>query len=338
MTPRAAALAVALLPALLAWVAGTTFSLAFAFGLVALAGGTWLLLQRPVTRLRVAAAILAIATLPAAASLHMWKLATSFEPWAGQIPCDPWPPGESWPPVVLPVASEARYDPHRPLRFVVNLDHHGVVGWIGKEVTLAELDLILKDTDNAAPALVRADYRTPFQHFSWILQALRRDGRGEVRIAATRFAKRIQDPAEEFEGLGVTYYPHYWPEGEFAFPLDGGATGPTLRIVPVGSRPGIWERLVSLGRHERGTEVLFPTGVRYEIEGRATSAFAELSRWMEDTPPGRIEVGETVPLKYVVAVLNAVKQSGHRLPALVESEPPSAEIRDLERLPYPDAR
>ena len=184
MAPRAAALTLALLPGLLAWVVvgRAGFGVLVALGLLALVGGLWTLAQPLSKRLRFVAAAIAFSALPGTTAVWMSGLAGSFRPFSAgdyrQRDLDF---------LTLPVASEGVFDPQRPSRRIVNLDRYGAIHLRGQRVSLAELDELLTLAGDA-PLLLRADRDTPAVLFGWLVDAARAAGLAEARVAASKFA------------------------------------------------------------------------------------------------------------------------------------------------------
>jgi len=313
-------LVVALIAAGLAWgLAGSDdFGLAFHLGLIALAGGTASLALPGLGRLRLVCALLALSTLPATAAIRMWRIAGSFEPYAI------WLTQKDLSNLGLPVAPDGTFDPRFPPKRVVNLTADGYILMRGELRRLGELRGVIA-AGGEAPIMLRADYTTPWLHFSWLLDAAREAGASEVRLTAAKYVRgrlwredRSQIRGEMAAGD--------WPEVELLLPLRG-AIGGTRLYLAVEAREARerWPR----------PEFEFPVKVRYELDGRVTTDLDQLGSWMRDGPPARLEAEFDVPLMFVATVLNELVRVGRPMPALVTPREPMARELDVEPLPWP---
>jgi hypothetical protein len=331
MTRRAAAVALALLPAAAVWAAPGA-ELLIGLGLLGFGGGLLLLAQRPGEAGRVAAAI-GLVALPAAAGLRMEALSRSFEPFSL------WLAPQDLARLTLPIASGFDFDAKEwlsgPPLVIVNLDRHGQALWKSRVVSFAEIDRILRDLRARAALhgeglpglLVRMDRDSPALHLGWLVAAARAADYADVSVAADKFASGWYRP-EEAEALGGVYHGGYWPEVRLPLPLEREGTR-VVRILVTGWERGTW------GYGKDVQVVDLPTGFVYELDGRQTSELHRLGSWMREAPPAWIEAERAVPVKFIVAVQNELRKAGHPPAALVPSEPAPENVRDRQILPYP---
>lgn len=332
---RTAALALALASTAAAWglLAEADFGLLVAVGVMALAAGLWVLSQPLPRWIRVAAAVAALTALPATAGLRMKRLADSVKPFSSGYPgqrdlTDP----------ILSLAFEGELPGRGHERLVVSLDPGGLLTWKGKNITLADLDEILRvERTSEGPHLVlRADKDAPVQHLAWLMLAGRAHGWTEVRVAARKYADGFYMQSEA-QDLAAERGWEYWPEVDLVSPIRSDEGGTRLRIVGTERKPSMWPPPMwsSPGPRGAGSSVLMPTRLRYELGGRTTDDLRELAGWMRDAPPQWIDADPAIQVKFVVAVQNQIKKAGHPPAALVLPDPPPEAIRNAPSLPYP---
>lgn len=330
-----AAVALALLSAAATWalVAADDFGLLIAVGTVALVAGLWVLAQPLPKWIRLAATAAALTALPATAGLRMKWLADSVKPFSSGYPGQ-----RDLPDPVLSLAFEGELPGRGHERLVVSLDASGLLTWKGKNITLADLDEILRvERTSEGPHLVlRADKDAPVQHLAWLMLAGRAHGWTEVRVAARKYADGFYMPSEA-QALAAERGREYWPEVDLVFPIRSDEGGTRLRIVGTERKPSMWPPPMwpSRGPRGGGSSVLMPTRLRYELRGRTTDDLRELARWMHDAPPQRIDADPCIQVKFVVAVQNQIRKAGHPPAALVLPDPPPEAVRNAPSLPYP---
>jgi len=320
---RVAALALAVVPAVAAWAfARTDFGLVLACGAAAAAGGLWVCAARLPRAVRIAAAGFAFAALPGASALALHGLAGEMTPHSVyDEPC------RDLAQLTLPLASMATCDLHTPPRTILSLDQFGQVHWRGKVLTLGEVETVLPELPKQ-PLLLRLDKDTPYAHLAWLLDIARRTGHERVLLAARRhLSARYSE--EEGRALLGERDPSFWPECEFALPLAAPGPGSRVRVEGHRRQPRRW------GPWHREVEVMAPTEFRFALGERTTRDLAELASWMRADPPAALEADPTVPVKYVVAVLNQLAKAGLPAPALLRVQPPTAEERAAPYLPFP---
>jgi biopolymer transport protein ExbD len=311
----------ALVAAACAWalVGADDFRGCFGLGLIALASGITAIVRGRPGRIRVACIILALSALPATAAIRMWRIADGFEPYAIWMTHNPLGFLD------LPVVPEGTFDPRFPPRRIVNLTAGGEVLVRGEPWKLHELSGAIA-AGGDAPVLIRADYTTPWLHFTWLLDAARKAGATEVRFAAAKHVQYRIHREDRSQIRGETHGGD-WPELELTLPLRPPATGSRLLLAADAreARTRGWNR----------TEFEFPVKVRYELDGRYTTDLDELSRWMRDRPPARVEADVDVPLMLVASVLNELVRIGHPMPALVTPRVPTSRELQSSTLSWP---
>ena len=314
---RAAALTLALGSAVATWIWPDT-----GIGFVGVGAALWAMFLPLRKRTRVGVLVIACVSYLGSSAVRLHALADEIAPWN----TIGWgTQGDTWD-LTLPLASMAEFDVHQTFGRWINLDRRGQILFRGLARSLAELAEVFADA-HARPVLLRVDRNAPFQHFAWVLEVARAAGHDRVFVAAKKYVD-IYYTVEEAKLVGGQYGGG-WPESWFALALDAPDTGTPLRIIPRKAEA----RLFGPYGHEQQIEM--PTTVSYELGGRRTESLDELAKWMRATPPGRIEPGPTVPIKFVVAVINLLMEAKLPVPALVRPEAPSDAARRAGFLPYP---